>query len=304
MIVEIQDNAFENTILNSEISFPETITKIGSSSFKNCKFIPSIRFESSFSTNKGMKEFHRLFHSVSQLTISNNAFQDCISIREIVIYRDSYITFGENTFSGLVSLNHIEVRENIISIGIGCFMNSGLSSVQFQNNQICNGILPAFVFSGCSNLSSIDIPSNCITIDSSSLQGTSIRSVALPNSVSTLGDQCFKDCSYLVSLNINNESSLSRIGYGVFEGCIRFSEVSSFSSTNFVFDSGAIYSRDRHHMHVYYRSVFFPSERGISNPSPIVLPVSVFNIKSKIFLKIKISRNFSNFFFFDFNNSK
>ncbi|EAX89581.1 surface antigen BspA-like [Trichomonas vaginalis G3] len=257
-IIEIQNSAFENTILNSEISFPETITKIGDSAFKNCKFIPSIRFESLSSTrelksfyNKRSYELYKQLYSSSPLTIGNDAFSSCSSISEIAIYRDTSISFGQNTFSGLLSLTRFTFYNNIISIGSGCFMNSGLRHVEFRDNIICNNILPAFIFSGCTNLTDFDIPTNCETIDSSSLSGTSIIHLSLPDRVRTLGDQCLKDCRELVSVDISNSSSLERIGYGVFDGCTKFSVVSPFSSTHFVFDSGAIYSSDKHHMHVY-----------------------------------------------------
>ncbi|EAY03390.1 surface antigen BspA-like [Trichomonas vaginalis G3] len=130
-------------------------------------------------------------------------------------------------------------------------MNSGLTRVSFKFNTICNSTLPSFIFCGCKSLSSIEIPHNTITIETSSLSGTSITSVIIPDSVTRLGDQCFKDCISPRSITINNGRSLSRIGYGCFEGCTSFSSVSSFSSTNFVSESGAIYSSDKRRMHIY-----------------------------------------------------
>lgn len=104
-IVEIQYNAFENTILDSEISFPDTLKLIGDSAFKNCKFIPSIIFESLSSFyNKQSYELYKQLYSNYPLTIRNDAFSSCSSICEIVIYRETSISLGQNTFIGLISL--------------------------------------------------------------------------------------------------------------------------------------------------------------------------------------------------------
>ena len=107
------------------------------------------------------------------------------------------------------------------------------------------------LFKGCSRIETFKIPKNCKVIDSQCLSGTMISNVDLPDSVEVLGIQCFKDCTNLVSINIKATSHLRQIDYGVFEGCLSFSQINEFTSQNFVCESGALYSSDRHKMHIY-----------------------------------------------------
>ncbi|EAX95990.1 hypothetical protein TVAG_052480 [Trichomonas vaginalis G3] len=83
-IIEIGTSAFENAILNSEIAFPATLTKISNTAFKNCKKIPSISFSSS-----------------SSLQILDSAFENCISITSIIFITNTETTLGSSCFSNL-----------------------------------------------------------------------------------------------------------------------------------------------------------------------------------------------------------
>lgn len=107
-------------------------------------------------------------------------------------------------------------------------MSGGLRHIEFRGNTICNKILPAFIFS-CTNLTDIVIPTNCETIDSSSLSSTSISHLLLSDSVYTLGDQCLKDCRELVSLDISNNKSL--------KDCINLCHITIPSSIVFIGDN-------------------------------------------------------------------
>ncbi|EAX95986.1 surface antigen Bsp, putative [Trichomonas vaginalis G3] len=233
-IIEIGTSAFENAILNSEIAFPATLTKISNTAFKNCKKIPSISFSSS-----------------SSLQILDSAFENCISITSIIFITNTETTLGSSCFSNLTSLNSIQISNNIKSVGSACFSNSGLSRVDFFNNNISFDSLSPSIFRGCINLRSFTIPSNRITIGTSALSGTSIEHLDIPDSVETFDGYCFSFCTKLVSINIKNSSHLENIRLGVFQGCTNFATINEFISSNFVCESGALYSSDRNRMHVY-----------------------------------------------------
>ena len=75
------------------------------------------------------------------------------------------------------------------------------------------------IFEGCSNLTSITIPSSITTISGSSFGScTSLTSVTIPNNVTRIGDGAFSGCSSLISVTIPN--SVTIIDKFAFHGCI------------------------------------------------------------------------------------
>ena len=75
-----------------------------------------------------------------------------------------------------------------------------------------------YAFSGCSELTSIDIPNSVTSIGSSSFyRCKKLSSIIIPNSVSIIDGSAFAGCSGLTSINI--PSSVKSIGSGAFHGC-------------------------------------------------------------------------------------
>ncbi|EAY07900.1 surface antigen BspA-like [Trichomonas vaginalis G3] len=250
-IKSIGDSAFSGTQVSGDIKFQADLTTIGPNAFQNNKNIASLSFSSS-----------------SPLTISENAFLNCEKISSISFKTTSQVSLGIKSFSGLTSLLNIIIPGNVNSVGSGCFMNSGLVQVTFTSGTIGFGNLSASMFKGCTNLSMFSIPSNCENIGQESLSFTGITSLDIPDNVVTLDDQCLRGCSQLVSIHIGSGSKLSRIGFGVFDGCSKFSTVNTFQSQNFLCESSAIYSSNRYRMHVYPPAssrVFFSLLEGVQH---------------------------------------
>ena len=60
-----------------------------------------------------------------------------------------------------------------------------------------------FAFSGCSSLTSINIPSSVTEIGAYAFSRcSSLTSISIPSSVTSIGQQAFSDCSSLTSINI------------------------------------------------------------------------------------------------------
>ena len=74
-------------------------------------------------------------------------------------------------------------------------------------------------FMGCTNLTSVTIPSNVTTIGSQAFGNCrSLTSITIPNSVTDIGDVAFHGCNGLTSVTIPN--SVTNIGGGAFWDCI------------------------------------------------------------------------------------
>lgn len=225
-IRSIGDNAFRNTKLNQKIVFGENLTNIGIYAFLY-SHISSVEFLSQFA-----------------LKISLNAFGSCVFLNSIVFRTSSNVTLDDFVFAETKILKSINFPTEIISVGINCFKNSGLSSVTFQSNTFTPSNIPDLMFLGCTFLTEFEFPTNIVSIGANSFQGTNLSIITLPDSLKILGYQCFKDCK-LSELHISDESNLETIDSGAFENCFYFNRISEFSSKNFVGNYNALYNKDK-----------------------------------------------------------
>ncbi|MBR6198216.1 MAG: leucine-rich repeat domain-containing protein [Bacteroidaceae bacterium] len=75
------------------------------------------------------------------------------------------------------------------------------------------------VFRGCLELKSISIPNSVTTIGENAFYGcTGLTSITIPNSVTSIGSGAFHGCSSLTSITIPN--SVTCIGGSAFNDCI------------------------------------------------------------------------------------
>ena len=94
----------------------------------------------------------------------------------------------------------------------GC---SGLTSLTLPSGVTSIG---AYAFKGCSGLTSLTLPSGVTWIGSSTFSGCSgLTSLTLPSGVTSIGQCAFKGCSGLTSLTL--PSGVTSIGAYAFEGC-------------------------------------------------------------------------------------
>ncbi|EAY00084.1 surface antigen BspA-like [Trichomonas vaginalis G3] len=231
----IGQRAFEGCPISSPIQFSSALTLIKDYAFLGNNKIPQITFE----------------QPSTSLTISDYAFQNCSSLTTISFPSQGSISLGNYAFFNCNSLSSITITSANVSIGQSCFMNSGINSLIFEGNKVCNGIIPAFCFKNCINLQSVSIPSNCTILDIECFAMTSIKTVKVTDNLEIISRQSFKDCQYLENLEIPNSSHLKSIEPAAFQGCIRFYSVKMFQSEYFYSDSGAIYNFDRSQLIIY-----------------------------------------------------
>ena len=110
-------------------------------------------------------------------TIGKRAFWNCTSLSEIKI-PSSVTSVGEKAFYGCTSLKSISLPASIGgSLGITCFANSGLESV--------------------------DIEEGITLIPDNAFVGTKLTSVILPSSVLEIGIYAFSECRELRDIKLN-----------------------------------------------------------------------------------------------------
>jgi hypothetical protein len=136
-------------------------------------------------------------------------------------------SIGNGSFSGLVSLEKIDIPASVTTIGDEAFRDCrSLTSVNIPSSVTEIGYS---AFCDCSSLTSVNIPSPVTTIGIWAFYDcTSLTSVNIPSSVTTIKEYAFRDCSSLTSVNI--PSSVTIIGYEAFQGCRSLTSINIPSS--------------------------------------------------------------------------
>ena len=214
-VTNIEYCAFMECSLTS-ITIPEGVTSIGYEIFYGCSSLTSITIPDSVTS------------------IGNKAFYDCSSLTNITI-PNSVTSIEERAFENCSSLTNMTIPEGVKSIGNGAFNNcSSLTSITISESvkSIGNG-----AFNYCSSLISINVSDNnknYTSIDGvlfnkdkteiirypSVKEGTSYD---IPNSVTSIWDNCFEDCSGLTSITIPEK--VTSIGAHAFEDCSKLTSI-------------------------------------------------------------------------------
>ena len=161
----------------------------------------------------------------SVTSIGDEAFYWCTRLTSVTI-PNSVTSIGDKAFYFCLLLTSIEIPNSVTSIGDSAFFNCrSLTSVTIGNGVTSIG---DDVFSNCNNLTSIVIDENNNVYDSREgcnaiietatntlVQG--FKNTAIPNSVTSIGDYAFYNCTGLTSIEIPN--SVTSIGDSAFYDC-------------------------------------------------------------------------------------
>ena len=83
--------------------------------------------------------------------------------------------------------------------------------------------IPDYMFYSCASLESVQLPNTITSFGSAAFHSCGLTSIALPNSLETIQDNCFNSCRLLTFIRI--PGSVSTIGDSSFNGCYALSEV-------------------------------------------------------------------------------
>ena len=190
-VTSISREAFRKCTDLTSITIPNSVTTIGGGAFSDCDKLTSVTIPNSVTTIGGF------------------AFAGCASLTSITI-PNSVTTIEEFAFEGCKGLTSVTIPNSVETIEVGAFCGENLKSiiVAKDNSHYCseNGVL-------------FDISKKTLFQYPKGIKGK----YTIPNSVTTIGDEAFLDCTGLTSITIPN--SVTMIGEESFGGCIGLTSV-------------------------------------------------------------------------------
>ena len=254
-VTSIGNSAFYNCSALTSISIPSTVTSIGSQAFDKCSGLSRVDITDiaawcniSFASNAAnpLYNAHHLYLNGGLVTdlaipnsvtaISNYAFNGCSDLTSLTI-PSSISTIGSYAFWGCVGLTNLVIPSSISTIGSSAFKGCvGLTNLVIPGSVTA---INKYAFAGCDELSSIMVESNNQVYDSRNNCNAIIetatntlivgcKQTTIPNTVTTIGNSAFYDCTGLTSIVIPN--SVTTIDYSAFYGCTNLSDISIPSS--------------------------------------------------------------------------
>ncbi len=227
-VTSIGEWAFRGCTGLTFITIPESVTSIGSSAFSNCTGLTSITIPKSVTS------------------IGDFAFWDCTGLTSITI-PNSVASIGSSAF-GCTGLTSITIPESVTSVGNGAFRYcTALTSLIVDKDNIvydsrnnCNAIIETGSNTLVASCKTTIIPNSVTSIgDNAFWDCTGLTSITIPNSVTSIGENAFWGCTGLTSITIPN--SVTSIGWNVFSGCTSLSSITIPNSVTsigaFAFDN-------------------------------------------------------------------
>lgn len=229
-VTAISNYAFAGSVDLKEVYIPNTVISIGDCAFYYCDALNSVMIPNSV-TYIGMQAFYGC-EELSELTlpaslesIGYKAFSYCIGLTEITIPK-LVTTIVENPFAGCFWLTTINVEANneAFTAADGVLYSKNMTKlIAFPNGR-----------------SSVDIPASVTTIGDDAFRDSwALTEVTIPSTVTSIGSGAFTYCNHLASVSLPN--SITRIGYMTFFDCAELTDVSIPNSVTEIGDYAFYY---------------------------------------------------------------
>ena len=186
------------------VTIPDSVTSIGDLAFEDCSSLQSVTIPDSVTS------------------IGDSAFSWCKSLQSVTI-PDSVTSIGDSAFSCCSSLQSVTIPDSVTIIKENPFVNCPARVINRSNHfTIFEGNLYTTdkrkLISYLSKGENFIIPNSVTSIGNSAFKNcSSLQSVTISDSVTSIGDWAFSDCSSLQSVTIPD--SVTRIGNWVFLNC-------------------------------------------------------------------------------------
>ena len=217
----IGDKAFYRSGIKNAI-LPDTVRSIGSGAFEQTRSMVSATLPTTI-TAVPERMFYasyveRVSLPVGLQSIGKAAFFNCMHLTDLQL-PEGLITIEDSAFSGCTVLKELTLPGSLKHVGEKVFGGSNIEIVHVEE-----GIteLAPVMFADCP-LTQVDLPNTLTTIqDGAFYNCTKLKEITLPNSVTQLGEGVFQGCSSLSQVRLSE--NLKTLPTSTFDGCKALTE--------------------------------------------------------------------------------
>ena len=293
----INSNVFAYCNSLTSVIIPNSVANIDGTAFYGCDHLQGNEYDNAYYFGNDDNPYLCLTKAISNNITScqindnckfivNNAFSGCNNLATISI-PNSVSFIGQDAFNNCGNLD-LNLYDNAYYLGnnenpymvLLRAKRTTITSCDIHND--CR-IICYNAFKQCKDLPSVTIPNSVISICDYAFSECSMTSVSIPNSVVSIGNRAFYNCDGLTSVTIPN--SVIDIGNAAFSDCDRLSSVIIGDSVSNI-GNYAFNSCDRLSSVTIGNSVKTIGDNAFNycnNLTSIDIPESVISISSEAF---------------------
>ena len=208
-VTELKYSAFKDCTSLTAVTIPSGLTKAGSlgnGAFSGCSALTTVQFGSGLTSipealfeSTGLKTI-TLPESVT--SIGMWAFADCAKLEQ-VSFPASLTSIDGCAFENCTALTAVTLPKRLTELGNDVFENcSALKSVWIPKSLTNINGFGDGCFAGCTALTDITFETGITKIADHQFDGSPIKSITIPGTVTTIGMSAFSDCANLTAIDL------------------------------------------------------------------------------------------------------
>lgn len=211
-IISIEDEAFKDSesLTSINLSTATNLTSIGNAVFENCSNLTNAKFPTALTETgnaifKGCTALENVTLPTTLTQITDNMFNGCTKLSTLIL-PNTVKKIEDSAFAGCTLLSSLDIPDNVENIG-------------------------ASAFKGCTTYNIDHLPSKLETLGEAAFLNSGIVKIALPKSITTMGNSVFRECTNLEEVTFDKDMELNRLPENTFNKCTKLVKFSLPTNT-------------------------------------------------------------------------